>query len=107
MTTKAEQETTITWNQEERSLLMWTANPAEAKRWARLGYDVEVSGRTQAGEPRSWKAQGPAEALRLRKVVNGQVVKRRRGAGFPVSRRKLAVSEHRIHPGRHTRARAT
>jgi hypothetical protein len=99
-TTKVEQETVIRYDQEDRVLHLWTAIPAEAKRWARLGYDVEIAGRTPAGEPRSWKTQGPVEALRLRKVVSGQVVKRRRGAGFPVSRRKLAVSDKGTRPRR-------
>jgi hypothetical protein len=93
-TTKAEQETIIQWDQEERILHLYTAYPAEAKKWVRLGYGVEVYGRTQAGQPRSWRARAPLEALRLRKLVDGQLAKRRRGHSFGLPARKLADSAH-------------
>jgi hypothetical protein len=86
LSTKAEQETIIRWDQEERVLHLYTAYPSDARKWERLGYSVEVCGRTQAGEARGWRAQAPLEALRLRKLVGGQVVKRRRGS--------VLVSEH-------------
>src|SRR5437879_1758104 len=94
-TTKAEQETILQWDQEERVLHLYTAYPAEARKWERLGYAVDVYGRTQAGEPRGWRAQAPLDVLRLRKVVEGQVVKRRRGQGFGLGARKLAGAEPR------------
>jgi hypothetical protein len=92
-TTKAEQETIIRWDQDERVLHLYTACPREARKWERLGYAVEVYGRTQTGEPRGWRAQAPLEALRLRRVVNGSVAMRRRGRSFGPERRKLAASE--------------
>ena|SRR5438093_6906194 len=94
-TTKAEQETIIRWDQEERVLHLYTAYPAEATKWERLGYSVEVCGRTNAGEPRGWQARAPLEALRLRRLVNGQVASRRRGHSFGVGGRTLAPSDPR------------
>jgi hypothetical protein len=93
--TKAEQETIIRWDQEERVLHLYTAYPADARNWARLGYPVEVCARTQVGKPRSWKARAPIEALTLRKLQNGQIVRRPRGRSFGLGRRKLAASDHR------------
>jgi hypothetical protein len=93
--TKAEQETVIRWDQAERMLYLYTAYPADARKWARLGYSVEIFGRTQSGEPRSWKAKAPLEALTFRKLTNGQVARRRRGRSFGLEARKLAPSEQR------------
>lgn len=58
-TTKTEQETIIRFDQDETVLHLYTAYPALARKWTRLGYQVEVCGRTQAGEPRGWRAQAP------------------------------------------------
>src|SRR5262245_6230307 len=66
MTTKAEQETIIRWDQEARILDLYTAYPSQVRKWTRLGYQVEVSDRTQAGEPRGWRAKAPLGALRFR-----------------------------------------
>ena len=90
---KAEQETIIRWDQEERVVHFYTAYPADARKWARLGYQVEIYSRTQAGQPRSWRAQAPVEALRLRRLVKGQIVSRRRGRSVGLGRHKLAASE--------------
>lgn len=91
-TTKAEQETIIRWDQEQRVLHLYTANASEARKWKRLGFAVEVCGRTQAGEARGWQAPAPLAAIRLRKLVDGNVVRRRRGRSF--GSRKLATKEH-------------
>jgi hypothetical protein len=93
--TKAEQETIIRYDQEKRVLHLYTAYAADARRWARLGYTVEVCDRTRAGTPRGWQAQAPFEAVRLRKLVDGQVVMRRRGRSFGFETRKLAGAEER------------
>lgn len=77
MTTKAEQETVIRWDQDDRVLHLYTAYPTEARKWERLGYAVEVYGKTQTGEPRGWRARAPLEALRLRRLVKGSVAVRR------------------------------
>ena len=81
MTTKAEQETIIRWDQEEHVAWLYTAHPAQARRWERLGYPMEVSDRDQRGSPTGWGAKVPVEAIRFRKVRDGAVVKRRTGGG--------------------------
>jgi len=100
MTTKAEQETIMRFDQEERVLHLFTACPRVARKWVRLGYAVEVCGLTQDGQPRGWRATGPLEALRLRRLVEGQVVSRRRGRGFTPERRKTTRLETRSRPAR-------
>ena len=82
MSTKMEQETILRWDQHDRIVHLYTAYPAEVRKWARLGYLVEVCGRTPKGVPRSWRAQAPLEAVRLRRLVDGQVVVRARGRSF-------------------------
>jgi len=79
MTTKAEQETVIRWDREEQSVQLYTADPAQARRWTRLGYDVQVQGRDRKGRPRGWTAIGPGGCVRFRRVQGGQVVKRANG----------------------------
>jgi hypothetical protein len=76
MSSKSEQETTIWWDEGERVLHLYTAYPPHARQWKRLGYPVNVRGRTKAGEPRSWEAEVPVAAVWFRPVVNGQVAKR-------------------------------
>jgi hypothetical protein len=76
-TTNAEQETVIRWDLEERVAHLWTASAVQARRWTRLGYPVEVHGRTRTGEPHTWSAQVPTDALRWRKVRAGRVVRRK------------------------------
>jgi hypothetical protein len=90
MTTKAEQETVVRWDQDERVLYLWTAYPAQARKWTRLGYPVKVHGRTRTGDPRSWEARAPVEALRFRRLEGGKVVSRRRGRSIASASRKLA-----------------
>ena len=77
MTTKAEQETTIRWDQEEQVAHLYTAHQVQANQWIRLGYPVEAFGRDQTGNPRGWRAKVPVEAIRFRKLQDGAVVKRR------------------------------
>ena len=98
-TTKSEQETIIRWDQEERVAHLYTTNAADARKWERLGYAVEVCTRAQDGKARSWQASGPLDALRLRKLVNGQLAKRRRGRSF--NSRKLALPKHQPVSQRH------
>jgi hypothetical protein len=94
MTTKAEQETILRWDQEERILHLYTAYAGDARRWERLGYRVDVCGLTRTGEPTGWRAQAPLEALRLRRLVDGKVARRPRGPGFALRPHKFVVSEH-------------
>src|SRR5947209_5998648 len=95
-TTKAEQETTIRWDQAERVLHLYTAHPATARRWTKLGYRMESDCNARGDEPSAWRAQAPVEALRLRRLVDGQVASRARGRSFGPEHRKSATSERAI-----------
>lgn len=97
-TPKSEQETNVRWDQEERVLHLFTAHPATARKWTKLGYLVEAVSHTEAGKPRGWRARAPVDALRFRRLVNGQLVSRRRGRSFGHGPRKSADSEQR-NPG--------
>jgi hypothetical protein len=99
-TTKTEQETIIRWDQEERVALLYTAYPTQARQWAKLGYPVEIYGRSQAGGPRSWRARVPFEALRWRRMRDGQIETRPRGRSIAIRTRKLAGSDDRSLSGR-------
>lgn len=90
--TKAEQETIIRCDQEERVWHLYTAHEPTARSWTRLGYDVQVSDYSRGGHPRGWRAVAPLGALRFRTVRAGQVLSKPRGRGFT---RKLADSEGR------------
>ena len=79
MTTRPEQETIIRWDQDDREATLYTANPAQARRWQRLGYDVEVTDRDRQGAPRGWTAVAEADAIRFRRVKAGRVVRRQTG----------------------------
>jgi hypothetical protein len=75
--TKAEQETSIRWDQQERVAHLWTAYEPDAERWVRFGYPVTVYRRDKDGRPVSWAAEVPVDAIRWRRVEDGRVVKRR------------------------------
>lgn len=94
--TKAEQETIIRWDQEERIAHLWTAYEPDARRWEEAGYPVRVFDYAKDGTPRAWHAEVPVEAIRWRKVDDGGVVKRRghgKGRTFPARTDQLVVSD--------------
>src|SRR5262245_5018873 len=93
--TKAEQETVIRYDQRERILHLRTAYAPDARKWATLGYPVEVCERAADGKPRGWRAQAPTKALRLRRIVDGNVSCRPRGRSIALRSCKLTASEHR------------
>lgn len=69
-----EQETTITYLQSEALAYLNTSHPATARRWKRLGYEVEVDGR-QRDRPVAWKAAVPCRLVsfrRLKRTALGQ-----------------------------------
>ena len=84
--------------------ILYTAYPAQARRWAKLGYPVDVMDRDRADKPRGWRCQVPKEAIRFRKVCNGAVVKRRTGSGHPF-RAVDGASEQRPASGKASVAR--
>jgi hypothetical protein len=59
---------------------MYTADPAQARRWARLGYTVSVMNTTRDGTPRGCSALGAVGCVRFRRVKDGVMVKRANGA---------------------------
>jgi hypothetical protein len=88
MVTKAEQETVIRWDREDRTVQLYTADAAQARRWTQLGYDVRVHGTDRAGRPHGWTATGPSGCVRFRRLKNGAVVKRVSGRqNLPVRQR--------------------
>ena len=93
MTSRAEQETIIHWDRVEPVAYLYTAHQAQANRWIRMGYPVEVFSRDQKGTPRGWTAKVPVEAIRFRKVHDGVVVKRR---GHGQGRRFKAVEHDQL-----------
>ena len=90
MTTKAEQETVIRWDREDRTVQLYTADAAQARRWTQLGYDVRVQGTDRDGRPHGWTAVGPGGCVRFRRVQGGCLVKRAPvPQNLPVQRRVL------------------
>ena len=77
---RAERETVIRWDCEDRMPVMYTADPAQARRWTRLGYAVSVTDTARDGTPRSWTAKGAVGCVRFRRVKDGVTVKRVNGA---------------------------
>ena len=77
---KAEKETIIRWDCEDRTPLLYTADAAQARRWAKLGYAVQVQDRTRDGAPRSWAARGDVGCVRFRRLKDGVIVRRANGA---------------------------
>ena len=76
MTRRAEQESTIRWDQEEKVAYFDTNYPPVARYWESQGLDVQVADRAPDGKPRAWTATGPKDVVRVRRVKDGQVVKR-------------------------------
>ena len=76
---KAERETVINWDRETDTVRLYTADPVEARRWTRLGYQVTASSFARNGQPRGWKATGPAKCVRVRRLVDGVLPKRGNG----------------------------
>ena len=77
---KAEQETIVRWDREDRRVDMWTADPAQARHWTRNGYDVTAVVTTTDGRTTGWRTVGPTGCIRFRRVRDGVVVKRVGGA---------------------------
>ena len=83
MTTRAEQETIVQWDQEERVAHLYTAYAGQARRWSKLGYEVTVSHRDRHGAPTGWEATAETDAVRFRRVRDGKVIRRKGGRGQP------------------------
>ncbi|MDA1094282.1 MAG: hypothetical protein O3A25_13575 [Acidobacteria bacterium] len=95
MTTRAEQETIIDWNEEDQLAHLYTAHEAQAKRWIKLGYDMQVCHRDRAGLPTGWGAFAEKDAVRFRPVLDGKVVRRKghcKGQLFPAKKHDQLVA---------------
>ena len=77
---RAERETVIRWDCEDRRPVLYTADPVQARRWTRLGYAVRVAATARDGTPRSWTVTGAVGGVRFRRVKDGATVKRTNGA---------------------------
>jgi len=90
----AERETVIRWDCEDRRPVLYTADPVQARRWARLGYAVRVADTARDGTPRSWTVTGAVGCVRFRRVKDGVPVKRVNGAqNLPVHREFLGRTQ--------------
>jgi hypothetical protein len=67
---RAEQETLMRWDEEERVAHLCTTYPPLVRRWQRRGYPVRVLGRTVHGEPRSWEATVPVACISFRRLAD-------------------------------------
>ena len=67
--TRAERETILRWDDDTRTLDVYTASPTVARRLIRRGYPLqEVMG--------GWRwTQGPVSAITFRRLVNGRLPK--------------------------------
>ncbi len=77
--TNAERETIVRWDCDDRVPVLYTADPRQARRWARLGYAVSVMDAARDGTPRSWSAMGCPGCVRFRRLKDGAIVKRSTG----------------------------
>jgi hypothetical protein len=94
--TKAELETLVRWDQEERIAHLWTAYEPDALKWVAAGYPVRVFRRDAEGRPVSWAAEVPVGAIRWRPVRDGQVVRKRghrKGVVFTTGSDEMVASE--------------
>ena len=66
---------------------MWTTSAVERRRWVRLGYRVEREGV-------GWRAEGPVGCVRVRKVKDGELVKR--VGRVPEIRRRAPEAEGQV-----------
>ena len=66
-----EMETILRFDRTSEPALAYTASPAQAAKWRRLGWTVIQD------RPHAWYANVPKNAITLRKLVDGQTVKRR------------------------------
>ena len=64
-----EQETVLRWDRETGVVTLWTCAPHEARKWKRAGYNVAQDGV-------GWRAEGPKDCVRVRKVRDGVLARR-------------------------------
>lgn len=87
MPSKAETETVIRWDRETPCVNLWTADAVQARRWAKAGYAVTAIVGSTDGRITGWRTTGPAGCVRLRRLRDGQIVKRTNGGQNPAVQR--------------------
>lgn len=87
--TKAEQETLIRWDEEERVAWLETTYPPMAAEWTRKGYPVVVAG-TVDGVAQRWRAKVPPAAITFRRMIDGELPKQKANAGAFKSKSSVA-----------------
>ncbi len=70
--TRAEMETICRWAADEDTATLWTAHPATARKWERLGYPV-------VRETGGWASQVPIRAVSFRRLTSLAPRRPRRG----------------------------
>lgn len=86
MTTRAEAESVIRWDQETDLATFYTADEPTMRRWVKKGIPMDVYD-TYKGEPTGWQGEGPRQAVRVRQIIDGEVKKRPMPAGHPFLRK--------------------
>lgn len=66
--TRAEQETVIRWDEEDREIHLWTASHRTLRLLTRRGYKPLEINNGPDGRPRSWKFRLPDGAITLRSL---------------------------------------
>jgi hypothetical protein len=92
-TSREEMDTTICWEPTSDLAALSTANPSEARRWARRGYVVRVLGRYRDGSPRTWETTVPRRAITLRRLVAGALPRRAAANGVGLCRATETVND--------------
>ena len=65
------------WDEEERVLHIYTASPIQSRKLVRLGYPMDVCDRDRDGQATGWGCVVPLEAIKFKKLVDGEVPKRK------------------------------
>lgn len=79
---RAERETILRFDDDERRLHLFTASPTVARRWTMQGIPLQVTGRDRQGRPQGWGAVVPLACLRPLRALNPDgTVRRRPGHG--------------------------
>ena len=69
---RSERETIVRWDEEERSLVIYTASPSQAARLGKRGYLLEpISSRE--GKVTGWEGRAPEGAITFRTLVSGRL----------------------------------
>jgi hypothetical protein len=89
--TLEEQETIVRFDRTEAPAMLYTAAPAQAERWRKLGYDVKPQG------AHGWTCTIPKGAVKFRALVNG-ILKKKAGNAEALhkarqARKTVAVGE--------------